>query len=110
MTYYILNNEGQAEQVPDLTTWAKWYEASKDLRRVDRTNVTDDVEVSTVFLAVDHNHWGGGQPILFETMIFGGEYDQHQWRYSTKVQAQAGHDQIVAALLAGTDPDAAVQS
>lgn len=50
----------------------------------------DGVEVSTVFLTMDHS-FSKGEPILFETMIFGGQYDDYQWRYSTYEEAEAGH-------------------
>jgi hypothetical protein len=41
--------------------------------RVAFERVREGVEVSTVFLGVDHNFFGVGGPILFETMIFGGD-------------------------------------
>lgn len=50
----------------------------------------DGVEVSTVFLTMDHS-FGKGEPILFETMILGGQYNDYQWRYSTYEEAEAGH-------------------
>ena len=53
-----------------------------------------EVRVSTVFLQVDHNHCGSGPPILFETMVFGGEYGDHQWRYCTYEEAAKGHAKI----------------
>ena len=65
--------------------------------------------VSTVWLGVDHN-WGGGQPILFETMVFGGgeEQDQSQWRWHTEAEARTGHAEIVASV-AATVPDERVE-
>lgn len=61
--------------------------------------------VSTVWLALDHNH-GGGAPVLFETMVFGdgewlGEYCE---RYGTELDARIGHAETVA-LVAATVPD-----
>lgn len=57
-------------------------------------------EVSTVFLAIDHNYSGKGDPILFETMIFsrGGKHDKlDQWqnRYCSWDDAVAGHESAV---------------
>jgi hypothetical protein len=65
--------------------------------------VMDDqpVEVSTVWLGLDHNHLGRLHPDLpylpkiFETMIFGGDLDLEQWRYSTEEEALAGHAETV---------------
>ena len=58
-----------------------------------------DVTVSTVFLGIDHSmvrpmdqeH----EPILFETMIFGGEHHNYQQRYVTWDEAKAGHLEAV---------------
>ena len=58
--------------------------------KVAYTNITKDIYVSTVFLVLDHS-FGEGPPLVFETMIFGGELDQYQERYSTYQQAEAGH-------------------
>ncbi len=60
----------------------------------------DGIRISTVFLGMDHsfsvakNH----RPVLFETMIFGGEYDQNQQRYCTWAAAVAGHATVVAQI------------
>lgn len=55
----------------------------------------DGVRVSTVYLAIDHS-FGGRPPLWYETMIFGGDYDGEQQRYTTEEQAQAGHAAWVA--------------
>ena len=49
------------------------------------------IRISTVWLGMNHNHYLGGPPLIFETMIFGGEHDQYQERYSTLEEAQEGH-------------------
>ena len=59
----------------------------------DRTIQRDffgPVMVSTVFLPFDHS-FGGDGPVLFETMIFDGEYDGYQKRYKTYDEAVEGH-------------------
>jgi hypothetical protein len=50
-----------------------------------------EIQVSTVFLGMDHSL--GGSPILFETMIFGGEEDGFQMRYRTWEEAVRGHEE-----------------
>lgn len=67
---------------------------SEGARRVAKTQ-DDDIMVSTVFLALDHNWDSDGQPILFETMVFGGPLDQYQWRYHTWDEALQGHSRAV---------------
>lgn len=51
----------------------------------------DGVEVSTVWLGMNHNYSMDGPPLIFETMVFGGELGQEQWRYSTEQAALTGH-------------------
>lgn len=72
-----------------LLEWGKWCEESKD-RFIEQTDI-DDVRVSTVFLGIDHNFGFGGPPILFETMIFGGDHDQYQDRCATYTEAKKMH-------------------
>lgn len=81
----------------NLTAWAEWFE-DPERRRVARTDIDKDVWVSTVFLGLDHSFTDSGPPILFETMIFGGEEDQFMQRYATYDQAETGHNEIVARL------------
>jgi len=85
---YILGPDGRTPiEEFDLTKWGLWYETAD--RKVQKT-AFGEVGVSTVFLGLDHS-FGGGRPMLFETMIFGGEHDGYQERYSTWDQAVAGH-------------------
>jgi hypothetical protein len=78
----------------DLLTWAKWFEHNN--RIVKSTYLPDGVHVSTVFLGIDHAFaFTGGAPILFETMIFGGEHDDYQERYSTWEEAEQGHQRAI---------------
>jgi hypothetical protein len=101
---YILDDTGSPTPVDedDYATWGTWY-ADIGNRRVAETTV-GDAWVSTVFLTVDHNWSGVGPPILWETMIFDGEWDQHCWRYSSVEEARASHAAIVAALTRGEPP------
>lgn len=101
---YILDEDGNPVVEPDLMKWAQWFEASwPEARRVAWTQIVPGVHVSTVFLGSDHNWFDGGPPVLFETMVFGGVWDQAQWRHCTRVQAVAGHDQVVAHVRANPD-------
>jgi hypothetical protein len=45
-----------------------------------------------------------GPPVLYETMIFGGPFDNYQWRHHNRHEALAAHDQIVTALQRGDEP------
>jgi hypothetical protein len=59
--------------------------------------------VSTVWIGINHR-FGPGDPLIFETMVFGGEYDEACARYSSEAQAAAGHARAVADLRAGRPP------
>jgi hypothetical protein len=63
-----------------------------------------EARVSTVWLGIDHRGCGDGPPLIFETMIFGGEHDQFCARYSTEGRAVEGHARVVADLRAGREP------
>lgn len=63
-------------------------------RVLDGDVVTEKILVSTVFLGLDHS-FGDGPPVLWETMVFNGEHDQDQWRYTSQEEAIAGHSHAV---------------
>ena len=74
-----------------METWGEWF------TNVDRQTALTKIGhicVSTVFMAIDHN-FGDGRPLLWETMVFGGELNDQQWRYSTEEEAKKNHDRIV---------------
>jgi hypothetical protein len=92
--YYILH--GDEIQAVDVLTWARWFETHFEDRVIARTIITPDIQVSTVFLGIDHNFCEVGSPIIFETMVFGGFLDQEQIRYATSAEAREGHRRMVA--------------
>jgi hypothetical protein len=89
---YILNGR---IPVPctDFIEWNKWMKSN---RRVALDTI-DGVEVSTVFLGIDHGFFNK-EPILFETMVFGGSLDGELERCSTWEQAEKMHSDMVAKL------------
>jgi len=87
--YYMLKDK-KVEEVPDYLVWAKWFENFDTSIKITTVN---DILVSTVFLSLDHSP-ASDEPILFETMIFGGDHDGYQKRYSTYNEAVQGHDEI----------------
>lgn len=87
--HYILDGHTPVEE-KDVVKWGIWFETAD--RKVKKTSISDEVEVSTVFLGLDHRL---GSPLLFETLVFGGETDGDMKRYSTWEEAEIGHDRIV---------------
>lgn len=88
---YILVN-GRPHPVTDAREWAAWFESAD--RTVQKTKI-DDVQISTVFLGIDHNFWGSGPPLLYETMVFGGALDQEQERCPSHEEALRMHAAMV---------------
>lgn len=69
------------------------------------------VQVSTVFLYIDHNFLSSldfsdiYEPKLFETMVFGGHCNEWCWRYATYDQAELGHYMVINGLIHGIPMD-----
>lgn len=75
--------------------WENFHEAGKSNVVVAKTNI-DDIEISTVFLGIDHGFSIRNKaPIIFETMIFNGVHDQEMRRYCTWDEALKGHEEMV---------------
>lgn len=92
--WYILDNDHNPVAA-DVLVAAKWIEDNPERRVVKQENILDKngktVRVSTVFLGLDHA-WNSKTPVLWETMIFGGEHDQnYQERYTSYEDALEGH-------------------
>jgi hypothetical protein len=94
----------------DVLEWARWRETADHV--VAKTDI-GPLHVSTIFLGIDHDHFGAGEAILFETMIFSASdawLDDWQTRCATWDQAQKMHAEAVAharQLLAAADADVA---
>jgi hypothetical protein len=92
MHYKLKGHEAVPCELDDPELRLLWKDGSA--RTVKKT-VVGKHEVSTVFLATNHN-WFGGPPLLFETMIF--PECSYCERYSTWEEAEAGHELAVASL------------
>lgn len=64
-----------------------------DYKRIAYTEIPEtDIQISTVWLGIDHNFGlEDPRPVIFETMIFGGEHNDWQDRYCTEDEARQGH-------------------
>ncbi len=91
MTKWFILNGHEPEPVSSLEEWMQRFEGQN--RRVADTE-TSDGRVSTVFLGLDHS-FGDGPPLIFESMIFGGQHDGEMRRYSTWAEAEQGHAEMV---------------
>jgi hypothetical protein len=107
---YKLDENGLPMLCEDLLEWASWFENDKN-RRVAKTEI-DDVLISTIFLGLDHNFSPVAdpltyQPVLWETMIFGGKHDKYQRRYASRLEAELGHAEACDLARQGIEEDAA---
>jgi hypothetical protein len=88
-TWYVLDKKNNPIAKPSLEA-AKWLD-DNDHRRIVKRDEIGDILISTVFLGLDHSWTPGGNPVLWETMIFGGEHDHYQDRYTSHEDAIEGH-------------------
>ena len=86
------NREGKAIGVAEMVRLCRDH----DYRVVARDFV-DKVEVCTVWLGFDHS-FRGREPVLFETVVFGGRMDQYHRRYTSEAAAQEGHARVLASV------------
>lgn len=96
--HYIL--EGQTVRKASFIEWAQWMEENGPSRTLALDSIATDIQVSTVFLGLDHNLLkAGNKPLLFETLVFGGKANGQMRRYSTYSQALAGHIEVVEEVM-----------
>ncbi len=96
--YYILDENLEPVVVDDALRWGEWFQNAD--RHLAKTTI-EGIDVSTVFLGLNHDFMGEGSPILWETMIFDTEnqeplFDEYQERYASFDEARAGHERAVA--------------
>lgn len=85
--YYILKG---TEVIP--ASVEQWAESFNDREnRIVEQNHIGEILISTVFLGLDHSWNAGDPPMIFETMIFEGKYDEYQERCSSYKQALKMH-------------------
>ena len=88
---YTLDEENRPIKEPDINKWGKWlseYERSVGCDKIKECGV------STIFLGVDCSPFAH-TPVLWETMIFGGEFDRETERYTSHEDAVNGHKRWV---------------
>jgi len=98
MKRYILDGK-KPKECDDFFEWSTFM---REANRVVDSIYIGDVHVSTVFLGLDHS-WGSGRPLLFETMIFGGEHSEYQERYCDWNSAVVGHAYAVSLVKGETE-------
>lgn len=92
--WYILNKDHtyRKASVVEYCQWDTDYEPESK-KRVAMYE-SQDFTISTVFLGLDHSG-GVGNPIVFETLVMGGDLDGNMNRYSTWEEAVEGHNRMI---------------
>jgi len=97
--FYLLNDDHSITPCSP----EEWENQVKEMFKNKTKHVNEELvngnRVSTVWLGLDHNHFGG-EPLLFETMIFNSSGDDiYCERYSSWDEAVEGHKKAVQCVL-----------
>lgn len=99
MFHWVLDEQGEPRQEPDIRAWGKWFETDERrvVRRQDWTRPDGvEIRVSTVFLGIDHNFGMAHRlPVLWETMVFVDGEGTDAYRYTSREAAIRGHNRVV---------------
>ena len=73
---YIFEN-GQVKKLT-LEEWIQYLVQNPGCDLITRIalDYVGKIKISTVFIGIDHQFLKSGPPLLFETMVFGGELDE----------------------------------
>jgi len=96
-TKFLLDENNVPYPCEDLMTWGQGFEElTKSGRGFVKQESVGRCRVSTVFLGINCSYGGDGEPLLFETMVFGAGDNNYMDRYTTWAEAEEGHKAIVA--------------
>lgn len=102
MSWYILNEDHTTTQanMDQYMAWSKEHglgTMEKPGAKVvgSYQSPKKEYRISTVFLGLDHSFSEDAEPLLFETLIFDGEFDGEMERYSTWDEAVEGHAKMI---------------
>ena len=101
--WYKLDSDNNPIPCSSVVDYEQWF--LKHGTSVAQTKFKDtkniSIYVSTVFLGLDHSH-NSTVPILWETMVFGGPFDQQSVQYSSFKDALKGHNIVVDGIMDNT--------
>jgi hypothetical protein len=96
---YLLDERGRPTPCEDYLAWGRWFETAD---RGVALDVVGGAYVTTTFMGLDQS-LGGGRPLLYETMTFGGAHVR--LRYACREDALNGHRGVVEGLRAASPLD-----
>jgi len=80
--------------------WADLYTRPRTIARTSSPRGT----VSTIYMGLDMGIGRGLPPLIYESMVFGGDLDGYVDRYPTRAMALAGHRAIVRGVRGNAKP------
>jgi hypothetical protein len=95
--HYVETDDGMLKPAGVLE-WARWFETHP---RHVADDYVGDLRVSTVFIGLDHGSFGGGSPVLWESMIFRDGESLEMQRYAAREEAERGHAELLARVRSG---------
>lgn len=103
--YYKLDENGNPIKMDSITD-SVWDITSRCVRVTDLIFSNEEHTLSTVFLVIDHNYFSTNwdEPILFESLWFGGPLDGQMYRYKTLKEALDGHESLLRQHLQAFTP------
>jgi hypothetical protein len=101
--WFKLDSDNNPIPCSEVFEYEEWF--MKHGTTVAQTKFLDtkniNINVSTVFLGLDHSY-NSTVPILWETMVFGGPFDQQSVQYSSFKDALKGHNIVVDGIIDNT--------
>lgn len=84
--------------------WAQWFEIADRTIKYNQVMLDGErIEITTVFLGIDYSVLNNSnKPLLFETQIFGGDWNGRVLRCSTWDEAEKQHDDALQLLFSIT--------
>lgn len=92
--FYMLTKEGEVQRIQTMDQFEEYLlECKKQIKYSSVMKRGESIDISTAFLGIQLSIHG--KPKYFETMVFGGKFDEETWLSGTQEEAIATHDLIV---------------
>jgi len=102
LTLYITDADGVPMPEPnqDLMAWARFMGDWE--HKYLKCDTLGRATIQTIFRGQDTRMQPDGEPMLFETMVYGGKLHREMQEYATRADAVRGHEAMVKRVESGT--------
>jgi hypothetical protein len=94
-SYYVLMDDRVSVREVDGLSWAQWFLGAGDHRLV-AVGFVAGATISTQFIGVSFQVQG--PPLLWQTIIIGGDRNGYQRSYASLEAARVGHQELIEQL------------